>query len=155
MAKLLSGERIGKLGAIRFGCSAVIWDPSRIRILLTRRTDNGQWCLPAGGMDPGESVTETCEREVWEETGLRVRVLRLIGVYSDPNRLIEYADGNRCHIVSLNFEVEVTGGELQLSDETTAFGFYSPDEMKRLDIMAHHWERILDALAGQPQPFIR
>ena len=46
-------------------------------------------------MDPGESVTEACAREVWEETGLQGRVGKLIGVYSDPHQLVEYADSNR------------------------------------------------------------
>ena len=46
-------------------------------------------------MDSGESAVETCTREVLEETGLHVQVGRLIGVYSNPHRLIEYADGNR------------------------------------------------------------
>lgn len=107
MAKLLDGQRIVKLGSLRIGCSATIFDSSQQRILLTKRTDNGQWCLPGGGIDPGESANEACIREVLEETGLLVEVKKLIGVYSNPNQLIEYADGNRFQIIALNFEVEL------------------------------------------------
>ena len=55
MTQVLYGERIGKQGKIRLGCSAAIFD-ERGRILLTRRADNNQWCLPGGGMEPGESA---------------------------------------------------------------------------------------------------
>jgi len=91
MTKVIRGERIGKNGRIRLGCSATIFNESREKVLLTKRTDNGLWCLPGGGVDPGESVEETVIREVQEETGLTVRVLRLIGVYSDPNWLVVYS----------------------------------------------------------------
>jgi 8-oxo-dGTP pyrophosphatase MutT (NUDIX family) len=137
------------------GCSAVIWDSTRSKILLTRRTDNGRWCLPGGHAEPGESVAEACAREIWEETGLRVQVGRLIGVYSSPDFLLEYADGRRHQIVALNFEVKVIGGELGLSNETTEYGYFTPDEIERMDLMEHHRQRIADALAEQVAAFVR
>jgi len=155
MATLRTGERIGKLGQIRFGCSATIFDESQLKILLTRRTDNGQWCLPGGGMDAGESVAEACEREVLEETGLHVRVTNVIGVYSNPHRLMEYADGNRWHIVALNFAVEVVGGTLGISDETTAAAYFTRQEIDHLDLMEHHRERIADAFEHHAAAYIR
>jgi ADP-ribose pyrophosphatase YjhB (NUDIX family) len=155
MAKLLHGDRIAKLGQIMLGCSAVILDASGQSVLLTRRTDNGLWCLPGGRIDPGECVAEACAREVLEETGLKVLVGRLLGVYSDPNLLVEYADGERCHIVALNFAAEAIAGTLSLSNETTAFGYFSREEMQTLNLMEHHWERIDDAFADQPEAFVR
>jgi 8-oxo-dGTP pyrophosphatase MutT (NUDIX family) len=155
MTKIVYGERIGKLARLAVGCSAIIWDSTRSKILLTRRADNGQWCLPSGQMEPGESVAETCAREVWEETGLRVRVARLLGVYTNPNLIIEYPDGNKFQIVGFSFEAQVTGGELGLSDETTDCGYFSLDQIEGMDMMEHHRERIADAWAGQPTPFVR
>lgn len=64
------GNRIGREGNIRLGCSAIILDETKEKVLLTERADNKQWCLPSGGVDPGETVEEACIREVYEETGL-------------------------------------------------------------------------------------
>ena len=155
MAKIIEGDRIGKLGKLALGCSAVIFDPTRTKVLLTRRTDNGRWCLPGGRTDSGESVSETCIREVLEETGLQVRLIRLLGVYSSPHRLVEYADGNRYQIVALNFEAEPIGGSLTISDETTDYGYFSRDEMARMDVMETHVERLNDLFSGQSPPFVR
>ncbi len=155
MAKVIHGERIGKLGVLAIGCSAVIFDSTKQKVLLTRRADNGQWCLPGGHMDAGESAAEACAREVWEETGLHVRVGRLIGVYSNPHRLIEYADGNRYHSVVLNFEAEPIDGKLSISDETTDCGYFSRAEIEGMDVMGHQRERIEDAFAAQTAAFVR
>ncbi len=142
------GERIGRLGSLRIGCSAVIFDDRR-RVLLTRRTDNGQWCLPGGAMEAGESVAETCVREIREETGLQVRMVRLIGVYSNRDALVEYPDGNKVQIVVLNFETEVTGGTMGLSDETTGIGYFPMDEIEAMDLLGNHKQRIREALLEQ------
>lgn len=155
MTKLIYGERIGKVGALLLGCSAVVFDPTRQKVLLTRRTDNGRWCLPGGQMEPGESAAEACAREVWEETGLQVRIGSLIGVYSNPHRIIEYADGNRVHVVALHFEAEPVGGVLGLSNETTAYGYFTPAEVASMDVMEHHLERIEDTFAFQAAAFVR
>jgi len=155
MTRILFGDRICKQGKIRLGCSAVLFDEKREKVLLTRRADNDQWCLPGGMIDPGESVSEGCEREVWEETGLRVRVARLTGVYSDPNRLTVYPDGNRAHVIVLAFEVEQVGGELGLSDETTEACFFPVAEAVQMDLFHGHAEHIRDMLTGQDEAFIR
>lgn len=154
MTQILYGDRISKQGKIRLGCSAAIFDEER-RILLTKRTDNGQWCLPGGGMDSGESVVEACEREVWEETGLRVRVQRLVGVYSHTDHLAVYSDGNKAHIVALHFEAEIISGELGLSNETTDFGYFTLEDIEKLEMLGRHKERILDTIVNQKEAFIR
>jgi 8-oxo-dGTP pyrophosphatase MutT (NUDIX family) len=154
MTQVLYGDRISRQGKIRLGCSAAIFDEQG-RIFLTRRTDNGQWCLPGGGMDAGESVAEACEREVWEETGLRVRVKRLVGVYSHSDQLVVYLDENKAHIVALHFEAEVIGGEPGLSNETTDFGYFAMEEVKAMEVFGRHRERILDTLENRPEALIK
>lgn len=146
--EVLYGPRLGREGQLRMGCSAVLFDKVREKVLLTQRTDNGRWCLPGGAMEAGESAAEACEREVWEETGLKVRVKRLLGVYSNPDQLVIYPDGNKAFFVVLNFEVELISGELALSNETTAFGYYSVQEMESMPMHGEHKARVEDALRG-------
>ena len=106
-------------------------------------------------MDPGESAAECCAREVLEETGLIIRVGKLIGVYSTPHRIIEYADGNRRQGLTLCFGAEVVGGELGVSDETTEFGYFSQEQMKSIDVMESNFDRLADAFSGQEAAFVR
>jgi ADP-ribose pyrophosphatase YjhB (NUDIX family) len=154
MTQVLYGERISRQGKIRLGCSAAIFDEQG-RIFLTRRTDNGQWCLPGGRMEAGESVAEACEREVWEETSLHVRVKRLVGVYSHPDQLVVYLDGNKAHIVALHFEAEIINGTPALSNETTEFGYFTLEEVEGMEMLGRHKERILDTLGKHSQALIK
>ena len=154
MTKVLYGERISRQGEVRLGCSAAIFD-ERGRIFLTRRADNGQWCLPGGGMEAGESVAEACEREVWEETGLRIDVKRLVGVYSYPDQLTVYPDRNKAHTVALHFEADIVDGTPALSNETTGFAFLTLEETDRLEMFGRHKERILDTLEKRGEALIK
>ena len=154
MTQIFYGERIAKQGKIRLGCSAAIFDEQG-RVLLTKRRDNGQWCLPSGGVEPGESVAEGCEREVFEETGLSVKVKRFIGVYSHPDQLTVYSETEKFQIIALHFEAEIISGELGLSDETSDFGYFTTEEIEGLEMLGRHKERIIDTLANQKEAFIR
>ena len=154
MTQVFYGPGLGKEGTIRLGTSAIIFN-SEGKFLLTQREDNGQWCLPGGAVEPGESLAEACEREVFEETGLSVRVKRLVGVYSHPDQLSVYKDGNKAHIVAIHFEVEVIGGELGLSNETTDFGYFSVEDMEGMQMLGRHRERILDTFENHPEAVIK
>jgi len=156
MANLVYGDRIGKTGKLVIGTNGVIFDSARIRVLLTRRADNGRWALPGGFMEAGESVAEACEREVLEETGLLVRATRLVGVYSTPHRVVAYGDGNRYQFVSIVLECDQhVEGELTLNEETTEFGYFLLADIETLDLMEHHRERIADAFASRPAALIK
>ena len=155
VAKTIYGVGIGKSAKLTAACTAVIFDSTRRHVLLTRRTDNGLWCLPGGAMDSGESAVECCAREVFEETGLVVRVGRLVGVYSSPHRIIEYADGNRRQGLTLSFEAEPVGGKLRVSEETTEAGYFSLEQMKSMELMEPSYQRVMDSLAGQDAAFVR
>jgi ADP-ribose pyrophosphatase YjhB (NUDIX family) len=154
MTQVIYGERLGRQGKLRLGCSAAILDEQQ-RVLLTRRADNGQWCLPGGAVESGESVAEACEREVVEETGLNVRVKRLVGVYSHPDQLVVYPDGNKAYIVALHFAAEILGGKLGLSNETTDFGYFTLEEIEGLEMLGRHKERIIDTLENRVAALIK
>ncbi len=153
--QVLYAPRLGKEGSLRLGCCAIIFDKKREKVLLTRRADNGLWCLPGGAVESGESVAEACIREAWEETGLSVSVKRLVGVYSNPDQLVIYPDGNKAFFVVLSFEAEVIGGELKLSNETTEAGYYTFEEMASMQMHAKHNERVNDALSNSASALIK
>ena len=154
MTRVIYGDRISREGELRLGSCAVIFDEARSRILLTKRADNGLWCLPGGKMESGESVEECCLREVFEETGLQVRLRHLIGIYSNRDQLVIYPDGHKVQIVVLSFEVEMTGGRLGLSDETTAANYFTLKEMESMPMHGRHLERVKDALLNQNTPIL-
>jgi ADP-ribose pyrophosphatase YjhB (NUDIX family) len=100
-------------------------------------------------------VAAACEREVFEETGLTVRVKRLVGVYSHPDQLVVYRDGNKAFMVAIHFEAEILSGEPGLSHETTDFGYFTLAEIEHLEMLGRHMERIVDSLAHQPEAIIK
>jgi len=154
MAKIIIGERIGKNGHLGVGCSASIFDLKREKVLLIHRADNGMWAVPGGYMEAGESFSEACKREVNEETGLSVRVKRLVGVYTSPNLLLEYPDGNKWQLVILHFEAEIVDGELQASDEATEFGYFGLNEISGLDMNELDRRRAIDGFQRITEPVI-
>jgi 8-oxo-dGTP pyrophosphatase MutT (NUDIX family) len=153
--RIVLGERIGRQGELRVGCTACIFDDTRERLLLTRRSDNGRWCLPGGSMESGESAAETCVREVLEETGLHVEIVKLIGVYTSPDIVIQHHTGPRKQLVAISFEARVVGGTAGISNETTEFGWYTPAQIEQMDLIEIHRQRIADALVNRAEAFFR
>jgi len=142
---------------VRLTVSAVVWREAGAReLLLMQRSDNGCWGLPGGYVDPGESVAEAALREVLEETGYRVELGRLIGVYSDPARqVVEYPDGARVQVVNLCFEA-VAGekGEPTTPEESLDLGFFGLDELPDPFVPTHEI-RIADVSGGDLSARVR
>jgi len=155
MLKIFEGDHISKGAVLSIGCTAVLFNETRNKLLLTQRADNGQWCIPGGHMESGESAAETAIREMWEETGAEVEITKLIGIYTTPNIMVEYDPGVHLQPIVFNFEVRQTGGILTTSDEVTDFGFFGLDELGKIDFMSIHEQRVIDALANKDTTFIR
>ena len=104
------------------------------RLLLIRRTDNDLYAIPGGGLELGETLTQTVQREVMEETGVAVEVTGLIGVYSDPEHVIEFTDGEVRQEFSICFRATPTGGELRTSNESKEVLWVAPADLEGLNI---------------------
>lgn len=152
---VITGDRIGKGAKISTGCSATIFSMEGDKLLLTKRTDNKLWCLPGGRIEGGEDIKETCIREVKEETGFDVTIKKLIGIYTSPNMIVQYPDGNQVQIVAFNFEAKIQSGNFKFNDEVSEIDFFSEEELSQIDIFEIHKERIFDAFKYLPEVIIK
>ena len=115
--------------------------PSERGVVLIRRGSDpfqGQWALPGGFVEVGETVEEAAVREVAEETGLAVELARLVGVYSDPNR------DPRGHNVSVAFLARVLSGELVAATDAAEVSVLDPGSV---DLAFDHRRIVDDALS--------
>jgi 8-oxo-dGTP pyrophosphatase MutT (NUDIX family) len=104
------------------------------QVLLIERTDNGLWALPGGAQDVGESIVDAVVREVLEETGVRVEVTGISGIYSDPKHVIAYDDGEVRQEFSLCFHARPVRGALRPSSESRQVHWVEPGHLDSLNI---------------------
>lgn len=122
------------------------------RVLLIRRTDNGDWALPGGAHDYGEFIAETAVRETKEESGIDIEITGIVGVYTDPNHLIEYSDGEVRQQFSICFRGKQVGGAPTVSAESSQVGWFTRAELAKLPInpsmrmrIEHGYDRVDEA----------
>ncbi len=125
------------------GSFAVIFDAQQ-RVLLSHRTDRDAWNLPGGGVEPGEAPWEAVTREVMEETGLEVRIERLIGVYFVKAK----------HDIVFTFFCAVIGGTLVESLEADQHAYFDRNALP-VNTLPRHVERVADAYASSTGAFFR
>ncbi|MBD2182216.1 NUDIX hydrolase [Planktothrix sp. FACHB-1355] len=114
------------------------------KIVLIRRRDTGQWGLPGGIVNWGEDVPTTVERELEEETGLKlVKICRLVGVYSAPDR------DPRVHSISIVVEVEAQG-TMQAQDtlEVSEVRAFDLSSLPKGQLSHDHDRQLQDYLDG-------
>ncbi|MEV7566363.1 NUDIX hydrolase [Streptomyces tanashiensis] len=104
------------------------------RLLLIHKTDNDLWALPGGGHDIGERIGDTAVREVEEETGIQVEVDSIVGLYTDPEHVLAYDDGEVRQQFSICFRAHPVGGSLRTSSESKEVRWVDPADLDDLDI---------------------
>jgi 8-oxo-dGTP pyrophosphatase MutT (NUDIX family) len=118
------------------------------RILLQRRRDTGQWALPMGKMEIGETPTQCAVRETQEETSILVEPTGFLGLYSDPAHIVAYTDGE----IRQAYEVMLTARPVSRSpavnDEASDVRWVAPAELDALDIHPTQWRQLSDFLNG-------
>src|SRR5262249_17973682 len=108
----------------------VIVENNKGEILLIQRSDNGNWALPGGAIDLGESLTQAAIREVQEETGITCQITGLVGIYTDPNHIILYTSNNEARQeFSVVLKAQRVSGRLTPSEESTEVRWLAPREI--------------------------
>ena len=143
-------ELTSPVTVVKVGVGVIVVDNCG-KILLEKRSDNGMWGLPGGGIEPGESVIETAHREVKEETNLEIRLTGLVGIYSEPSagRIVTYPDnGDVRHLVDIVFTAVVNSGEISKSNESLEVKFFNPDSLPS-DVVPPAIKPLQDFVAGK------
>ncbi|MFN0072536.1 MAG: NUDIX hydrolase [Chloroflexota bacterium] len=109
-------------------------------ILLGKRSINpgkGYWSFPSGYVNRGEVLEEAAAREVWEETNLRVRMNRLVGVYSQVGQAV----------ILVVYAADVIEGEPIAGDEMSELAIFTPEELPSM-AFTHDEQIVADWRAG-------
>ena len=143
-----------RLPAVRAVCGAVVTDDAG-RVLLLRRSDDGTWCLPGGGVEPGETWAEAAARETLEETGWVIRISGLLGVYSDPvTQTHRYPDGRTVQFCGVVFTATALRLAGERDEEGSDTGFFRFGDLP-LPVFGPDLPVLRDACAGLSEPVLR
>ncbi len=127
------------------GANAIV--TCRGRLLLERRRDSDTWGLVGGGVKKKETPLQAIVREVKEELGLRVSPERFarLAVYGEPGRIAAFRDGSIWRMVIVVFGLDLPEEpEMTLSAESRALRFFTPEEVRQLQIPVTHSDIIED-----------
>lgn len=110
-------------------------------VLIKRKNPPPGWALPGGFVDVGETVETACLREAKEETNLDVKIKRLVGVYSDPDR------DPRGHTVSIVYlcAMKTDLSSMQAQDDAAEISTFTEAEVAKLEIAFDHCQIIADS----------
>jgi 8-oxo-dGTP pyrophosphatase MutT (NUDIX family) len=125
-------QKVGGELVLMPGAMMVLQRPDG-RVLLTERADDGNWCVPAGGAEPGGSFARTAIAETAEETGVEVAEPDLVpfACLSEAElHTVTYANGDVTHCFALCFLARSWRGDPRPDhSETTAVGFFGLDDL--------------------------
>ena len=144
---------VGKEKVIMVVAGAFVFDKEN-RVLMQKRSDNGQWGFPGGFMELGENVEDTAKREVYEETGLKLEELELFGIYSGPQYDKTFANGDQVSLVLISFICKRYTGELVESNEESMENKFYPLHELPENIFTDHKMLVDDLLSEKELPIM-
>ena len=118
------------------------------RVLLQRRRDTGQWAIPMGKQELGETPSQCAIRETQEETGVLTEITGILGVYSDPGHIVAYADGEIRQEWELILLGRPVSGSPAVNDEASDVRWVAVADLESLDIHPTQWRQLRDWLNG-------
>jgi 8-oxo-dGTP pyrophosphatase MutT (NUDIX family) len=134
-------SKIGNEFLLMPSVTALVFDAEH-RVLLVRPSRRDIWVAPGGAVDPDEAPQDALVREVWEETGLLVEPMQLLGVYGGPEYRVWYANGDEVGYTMAVYECHVADGNLRTHGEEVAEGrFFSAADLPSITLS--RWARII------------
>ena len=143
-------KHVGHDVVMTVGCGVLI-ENEKGEVLLQRRSDTGEWCVPGGALEPGETYIEAATRELSEEVGIKVSGLKLFGLYSGADREIHYPNGDVVYSLSVIFITRSFTGEISDSDsEVIEHRFFDKNNIPK-DLFIPDARPILDWAKGKKE----
>ncbi|WP_400242165.1 NUDIX hydrolase [Niallia sp. JL1B1071] len=144
---------IGQEKIIMVVAGSIVFDNEN-RILLQKRSDNGEWGIAGGFMELGETIQDTARREVFEETGLKLGSLELFALYSGPQYDKTFPNGDQVSMVQVVFTSKDFTGELVAKNgESLAIKFFEVDHLPE-PLFKDHRMIFEDLLSKKEVPII-
>ncbi|MET3698905.1 ADP-ribose pyrophosphatase YjhB (NUDIX family) [Bacillus oleivorans] len=120
---------VGSRPLIMAGANVLLFDEMN-RLLLQLRKDNHCWGLTGGGLEPGETLEQVAIRELYEETGLRVRKLKLFDIFSGHDFYYQYPHGDEVYNVIASYICTDYEGTLKAeASEVLDLQFYDLNDL--------------------------
>lgn len=116
------------------------------KILMLKRIDSGNWTMPGGTMEFGESLIDCAIREVKEETGLKVDVYDIVATYTDPNVRVEYSDGEVRQEFTIVYLGSAKNSEVIIDNESSKYAWIPIYEITSYQLAKSQLRRIKDVL---------
>jgi ADP-ribose pyrophosphatase YjhB (NUDIX family) len=124
-------------------------------VLLIQRSDNGNWAVPGGAIDLGESLTQAALRETREESGITCEITGIVGIYTDPQHVILYtSNGEARQEFSIVLTAQAVDGEPTPSDESSQVRWVARDELAEHPMDRSMRLRVDHFLAGRRSPYL-
>jgi 8-oxo-dGTP pyrophosphatase MutT (NUDIX family) len=119
------------------------------RLLLIRRSDNGNWALPGGAIDVGQSMSQAAVREVEEETGIRCEITGLVGIYTNPNHVMHYTSNDEVRQeFSIVLAARAVAGSPTPSSESTSVEWVPLSSIAEYGMHPSMRKRVADYTGG-------
>jgi ADP-ribose pyrophosphatase YjhB (NUDIX family) len=134
--------------------NVVVTNPAG-EVLLIRRSDNGNWAVPGGAIDLGESMVQAAVRETREETGILCEVTGLVGIYTDPRHVMLYtSNGEARREFSIVLTARAAGGELTRNEESSEVRWVMREDLDGYQMDRSMRLRIGHYLEGRAMPYL-
>ena len=129
---------IGHQPIINIGATIIVMNNSN-EILLNLRSDTNTWGIIGGGIEIGESLTETAARELWEEAGLKAERFELLDVLSGKGLFFRYPNGDETYTIVILYKAIDVSGKLKINDgESQCLQYFSLDNLPELESRAEY-----------------